>query len=129
MIAGQLERALHGLRAGVAVEEAVRAGHLEDHPEIAWSLPERGQASPELLAAVSAGKTVSYSLVKSLCDFVLVQVGWMNGWLHYDASVTLAQECQALEFREKFVCETDDSPAVRACFAKVRAAMQARLGK
>jgi len=108
-------------------EDAVRAGHLEDHPEIAWSLPERGPANPEILAAVCAGRTVNYRLVKSLCDFVLVQVGWLHGFLHYDAAVALACESRALEFREEFVRAIDDSPAVRACIASTRAAMQARL--
>ena len=107
-------------------EEAVRQGHLEDHPEIAWSLPEQGRANPEILAAVNAGQTVSYHLVRSLCDFVLVQVGWLHGFLHYDATVALACECRALEFREAYVRALDDSPAVRECFAITRAAMQAR---
>ena len=108
-------------------EETIRQGHLEDHPEIAWSLPERGSANPEILAAVSAGQTVDYHLIRSLCDFVLIQVGWLNGCLHYDATVALAYESQALEFREAFVRAIDDSPAVRACFAATRAALLARL--
>jgi hypothetical protein len=110
-------------------EDAVRQGHLEDHPEIAWSLPEQGLANPEILAAVSAGEAVSYQLVRSLCDFVLIQVGWLRGFLHYDAAVAMADESQALEFREAYVRAIDDSPAVRACFASTRAAMQARLKK
>jgi putative nucleotidyltransferase with HDIG domain len=109
------------------LEAAIRQGHLEDHPEIAWSLPERGPVNPELLAAVSAGKTVGYPLVHSLCDFMLIQVGWLHGFLHYDAAVALAREEKALEFREAYVRAIDDSPAVRACFAGTRAAMQARL--
>ena len=109
------------------LEEAIRRGDLNQHPEIAWSLPERGRVNPEILAAVSAGETVGYHLVQSLSDFVLVQVGWMHGYLHYDASVALACERQALEFREAYVCAADDSPAVRACFAGIRASMQARL--
>ena len=110
-------------------EEAVREGHLEDHPEIAGSLPERGLANPDILTAVSAGRTISYCQVHSLCDFVLIQVGWLRGMLHHDATVALAHERKALEFREKFVRATDDSPAVRACFAMTRAAMLARLQK
>lgn len=107
--------------------DAIRQGHLEDHPEIAWSLPEHGPVNPEILAAVSAGQTVGYQLVHSLCDFVLIQVGWLHGFLHYDAAVALADESQALEFREAYVRAIDDSPAVRACFASTRAAMLARL--
>lgn len=108
-------------------EDAVREGHLEDHPEIAWSLPERGPVNPALLEAVSAGRTVSYSLVHSLCDFVLIQVGWLRSLLHYDATVALADARGALAFREQFVRATDDSPDVRACFDRTRAAMRARL--
>ncbi|MEI8242037.1 MAG: HD domain-containing protein [bacterium] len=111
------------------LEDAIRDGHLEDHPEIAWSLPETGLANPVILAAVSAGQTVSYQHVHSLCDFVLIQVGWLHSLLHYDAAVALAAARGALEFRERFVCAVDDSSAVRACFAATRAAMQVRLDK
>ena len=111
------------------LEDAIREGHLEDHPEIAWSLPERGAANPEILAAIGAGRTVSYQMVRSLCDFVLIQVGWLRGFLYYDAAVALACEARALEFREAYVRAIDDSPAVRECFAITRAAMQARLGR
>ena len=108
-------------------EDAFRKGHLGDHPEIAWSLPERRTVNPEILAAVCAGQSIGYHLIRSISDFVLIQVGWLQGGLHFDAAVALACERQVLEFREAYVCETDDSPAVRACFALTRAAMQARV--
>ena len=108
-------------------EDAVREGHLENHPEIAWSLTQRGPASPEMLAAVCAGRPIAYAMVRSLCDFALIQVGWLRGFLHFDATLALACERKALEFREEYVRAVDDSPAVRECFAITRAAMQARL--
>ena len=109
------------------LEDAIRGRHLEDHPEIAWSLPERGPVNPEILAAVCAGRTVSYHMVRSLSDFVLIQVGWLRGFLHYDTAVVRACEIQALEFREEYVRAVEDSPAVRECFAITRAAMRARM--
>ena len=110
-------------------EDAVRSGNLQDHPEIAWSLPERGTVNPEILADVFAGRAVEYHLVRSLCDFVMIQVGWLQGHLHYDAAVALACKRQALEFREEYVCASDNSSAVRDCFALTRKAMQARVGR
>ena len=110
-------------------EDAIRGGHLNDHPEIAWSLPERGQANPVILAAVRAGCTVGYDQVRSLCDFALIQVGWLQGHLHFDSALALAYERKALDFREEYVRSADDSPAVRDCFAVTRAAILARLNQ
>ena len=110
-------------------EDAVRGGGLAGHPEIAWSLDVKGKTNPDILAAIGAGKTISYAWVKSLADFVLIQVGWLRAQFHFDAALALAVERRALEFREAFVLERDDSPAVRDCFAVTRTAIAERLAR
>lgn len=107
-------------------EEAARGGDLAGHPEIAWSLDVNGKANPEILAAICAGRTVSYGWVHSLVDFVLIQVGWLRAQFHFDAALALAVERRALEFREAFVLERDDTDAVRRCFAVTRQALAVR---
>lgn len=108
-------------------EEAIVEGHLDDHPEIAWSLDLRGRANPELLACVREGRTMNYQAVRSLCDFALIQVGWLRSQFHYDAALAFAAKRRALEFREAFIGGLDDSAAVRDCFAVTRDAMARRL--
>ena len=108
-------------------EEAIREGHLDDHPEIAWSLDMRGRANPELVACVRDGRTMNYGAVRSLCDFTLIQVGWLRSQFHYDAALALAATRRALEFRETFIGGLDDSAAVRECLAVTREAMSRRL--
>ncbi len=108
-------------------EDAVRTGDLIRHPEIVWSLPLDAPVTPEVLSAVTAGQAVSYHLVRSVCDFVMIQVGWIRGQLHFPAALALACERGALDFRESFIRQMDNSPAVRACFAATRLAVQQRL--
>ena len=45
-------------------------------------------------------------------SFVLIQVGWMNGGLHYATSSRLCAERGHLEFRRNFLHELTDAPAV-----------------
>jgi len=109
-------------------EEAVRDGQLERHPEITWSLDPHGRANPALAEAICAGQTVSYRQVHSVCDFVLIQIGWLRSQFHFDSALRLADDRQAFAFREAFVCALDDAPVVRRCLDATRAAMRARLG-
>lgn len=108
-------------------EEAARGGDLAGHPEIAWSMDVNGKANPEILAAICAGRTVSYGWVHSLVDFVLIQVGWLRAQFHFDAALALAVDRRALEFREEFVLERDDTDAIRNCFVVTRKAVADRL--
>jgi len=108
-------------------EETLRNGGLEKHPEIAWSLDVKGKAAPEILDGIVAGQTMPYACVKSLADFVLIQVGWLRAQFHYDAALALAVERRTLEFYEGFVRTLDDSPAVRRSFAVTRSAIAERL--
>ena len=108
-------------------DDAIREGHLEAHPEIALSLDLQGRPDPELLARVRDGRPADYRMIRSLCDMLLIQVGWLTSQFHYRAALALAADRQTLEFREAFVRGMADSADVRACFAAARAAMAARL--
>ncbi|MBQ9429950.1 MAG: HD domain-containing protein [Kiritimatiellae bacterium] len=98
------------------LENAVAGGELESHPEIAWGLPVNAAPSSEVVEAVCAGRPVEYSWIKSLSDFVLIQVGWLYGGLHYRTALEIARERGALEFRRGFMKSLSDSPEVdRVC--------------
>jgi len=103
------------------LEDAVNNGSLASNPEIAWGLPMEGAPNPEVVEAVSNGQTVSYDTVRSLADFVLVQVGWLNGGLHFKTSMRVAAERKTLEFREAFLKTlTDDHAGISRCCEAVR---------
>jgi hypothetical protein len=109
------------------MEEAVVDGSLARNPEIAWGLQMSGAPSPEVVDAVGKGLPVSYTWIKTLSDFVLIQVGWINGGLRYRSSLRLAKERQALEFREDFLKTLSDDPGVTVCCEAARAHINERL--
>jgi hypothetical protein len=109
------------------LEEAIVDGSLERNPEIAWDLQVKGSPSPEVVDAVSRGQPVSYAWIKTLSDFVLIQVGWLNGGLRFRTSLRLAKERQTLEFREGFLKKLSDDPGVELCCDAARACLDERL--
>lgn len=102
------------------METAVRDGSLERNPEIAWGLQVRGAPSPAVVESVRQGLPVSYGWIRTLSDFVLIQVGWMNGGLHFPTSYRLARERRALEFREAYLKTLSDDAGVDLCCAAAR---------
>lgn len=111
------------------METAVRDGSLEANPEIAWGLQVKGAPSADVVAAVSVGHSVSYSSIRTLSDFVLIQVGWLIGGLHYPTSLRLAAERRVLEFRETFLKTLSDDAGVDLCCGAARAYMDERLNR
>ncbi len=109
------------------MESAVKDGSLESNPEIAWDLQVKGAPSPDVVASVRLGRSVSYASIRTLSDFVLIQVGWLIGGLHYPTAIRLASERKALEFRETFLKTLSDDPGVDACCKAARAYMHERL--
>ena len=98
------------------LEESAGKKDLERHPEIAWGLPAFQDPNPEVIARVCSGQPVDYSMIHSLSDFVLVQVGWMVSGLCYATSRRLTKERNHLEFRRTFLKKLSDSPEIdRAC--------------
>lgn len=109
-------------------EEAIKDGSLEDNPEIAWDLQVKGAPSPNVVEAIRNGCSVSYTWIKTLSDFVLIQVGWLNGGLYFRTALQLARERGVLEFRETYMKTLSDDSGVGLCCAAARAYMNERLG-
>jgi hypothetical protein len=109
------------------LETAIEDGTLERNPEIAWELQLKGPPSPEIVEAVRLGQPVSYAWVKSLSDFVLIQVGWLISGLYYPSSLRLAAERRALEYRETFLKTLSDDPGIDVCCAAARAFLNEQL--
>ena len=109
------------------METAATDGSLESNPEIAWDLQVRGAPSSEVVAAVGKGSSVSYASVRTLSDFVLIQVGWLIGGMRYPTALRLAAERKVLDFREAFLKTLSDDPGVDVCCEAARAYMNERL--
>ena len=111
------------------LEKAVTDGSLATNPEIAWGLQMEGAPNPKIIKAVSKGKTVDYDEIRVFADFVLIQVGWLNGGLHFTKTAQLAVERKTLEFREALLKTlTDDHAGIERCCAAAKAALEERAG-
>jgi len=109
------------------MESAVADGSLSANPEIAWDLRIKGAPSPDVVASVMAGHSVGYASVKTLSDFVLIQVGWLIGGLRYPTALRLAVERKVLAFREAFLKTLSDDPGGAMCCDAARAYLHERL--
>ena len=80
-----------------------------------WNLPVMAKPNPQVLAAIREGRPVDYQHIKTLADFVLIQVGWIRAGLHFGTTRRLTDERGHLAFRRRFLAElTDDDPDVDA---------------
>ena len=77
-----------------------------------WNLPTMARPSSAVLEAIRANRPVDYQDIKTLADFVLIQVGWMVCGLRYATSRRLCAERGHLAFRRSFLHELTDDPAV-----------------
>lgn len=81
-----------------------------------WNLSVTAPPNPAVIAAIEAGESVDYQQIRSLADFVLIQVGWMVSDLTYPTARRLCADGGHLAFRRAFLHELTDDPAVdRAC--------------
>ena len=77
-----------------------------------WNLPILAAPNPAVVEAIRAGRPVDYQNIKTLADFVLIQVGWMRSGLRYATSRRLCAERGHLAFRRDFLHQLTDDPAV-----------------
>ena len=81
-----------------------------------WSLAVSAPPNPVVVECIAKGQPVDYQNVKSLSDFVLIQVGWMISGIHFATARRLCRERKHLAFRRKFLHQLTDSPAIdRVC--------------
>ena len=84
-----------------------------------WNLPTTARPNAAVLAAIRAGRPVDYQNIKSLADFVLIQVGWMVSGLAYATTRRLCAERGHLAFRRDFLHQLTDDPAIDGICALV----------
>lgn len=76
-----------------------------------WNLPVMAKPNPAVVDAMRKGLPVDYQNIKTLADFVLIQVGWLRSELHFGTSRNLASARGHLAFRRKFLAELTDGDA------------------
>ena len=77
-----------------------------------WNLAVSAPPNPVVVANIERGEPVDYQTIRSLSDFVLIQVGWMISGLHFATTRRLCRERNHLAFRRDFLHQLTDSPAI-----------------
>ena len=77
-----------------------------------WNLPTTAAPNPVVAEAIREGRPVDYQNIKSLADFVLIQVGWMVSGLEYATSRHLCAARGHLAYRRHFLHQLTDAPVV-----------------
>ena len=81
-----------------------------------WNLAVSAPPNPVVVECIEKELPVDYQNIKSLSDFVLIQVGWMISGLHFATARRLCRERNHLAFRRDFLHQLTDSPAIdRVC--------------
>jgi len=68
-----------------------------------WNLEIEAPPNPAVLRCIAEKLPVDYQHIKSLSDFVLIQVGWILYGLNFETSRRLARERGHLDFRRNFL--------------------------
>ena len=58
-----------------------------------------------MIAAIKGGRPVDYQSIRSLADFVLIQVGWMRNGLAFASSRRFAAARGHYAYRRKFLLD------------------------
>ncbi len=77
-----------------------------------WNLTTTAAPNPVVARCIREERPVAYQDIKSLADFVLIQVGWMVSGLEYATSRRICAERGHLEFRRAFLHELTGDPVV-----------------
>lgn len=94
------------------LEDRIKTTDWKTDSRAFWNLSTTARPNPEVIAAIKAGRPVDYQAIKSLSDFVLIQVGWIFSGLYFETSRRLARERRHLEFRREFLRSLTDDPAL-----------------
>lgn len=68
-----------------------------------WGLDPMGKPSAEVLSAIRERRPVDYQHIRSLADFILIQIGWIFSGLYYEKSRIIARERGHLKYRLNFL--------------------------
>ena len=87
------------------LEDRIEHTNWRDDCKAFWNLPIHAAPNPAVLAAIREGRPVDYQNIRTLADFVLIQVGWMIAGLRYATTRRLTAARGHLAFRRNFLHE------------------------
>ena len=111
-VAAQTVRDADKLDIFRVLEVQVRETDWRGGSQAFWGLPVSAAPSRAVVDCIVSGRPVDYREIKSLSDFVLIQVGWMVSGIEYATSLRLCRERGHLAFRRDFLHRLSDDPAV-----------------
>ncbi len=98
------------------LEEQLKTTDWRNANQAFWGLSPIGPVNEAVVQAIEARRPVDYQNIKTLADFVLIQVGWMVSDLNFATSRHLCLDAGHLEFRRNFLHQLTDSPCIdRLC--------------
>ena len=81
-----------------------------------WNLATNLPPNPVVVECIENRRPVDYQAIKSLSDFVLIQVGWMLSGLHFGTARRLCAERGHLEYRRNFLHQLSSDKSIdRLC--------------
>ncbi len=83
-----------------------------------WGL-QPGEPSPLVVDAILNRKPVDYGLIRTLADFILIQVGWLRNDLYFATTRRLAAARGHLEFRRRLLESFTSSPLLDPLFDSI----------
>jgi putative nucleotidyltransferase with HDIG domain len=82
--------------------------------QLELEFPDDPRCSPQMLEAVEQGRQVDYSMLRTINDAILLQLGWVHD-LYFDATLRRIVEKRYLEQYISWLPDTDDvKPAIKA---------------
>ncbi len=112
------------------LEDQIRHTDWRKDSRAFWNLAVSAPPNPAVVACIERGEAVDYQDIRSLSDFVLIQVGWMISGLHFATARRLCAARGHLAFRRGFLHQLSSAPAIdRVCdLAAARLPATARSG-
>ena len=104
-------------------DQAIRQDQLGLYPEIALHVDLHGPPSPGIIAALAERRPADYREIKSLADFLLVQILWVYDF-GLDAAVRLLRERQQIRLLAEHLPDHTD---IRALISAAEEFMEQRL--
>lgn len=91
------------------LEERIKTTDWRKDRTAFWNLSLNDDPSEDVVFAVKNSSSVAYNSIRSLSDFILIQVGWMICGLNFTTSRKLCRERGHLAFRRSFLKELTSS--------------------
>jgi HD superfamily phosphohydrolase YqeK len=91
--------------------------------QLELEFPDNPQCSPDMLAAVEQGRLIDYSMLRTLSDTILLQIGWVYD-IYFDATLRRIVEKR---FLEQYISRLPDTDDVKRATHAVMRYVQKRL--